>query len=388
MHFACNCVSLIIIAPWVSHKFSLHLIFFILSIYLIFSTNFIAPYADKFSFASKSQVKKKKEHDMNGFVDNEAELSENDVGQVSTDEMEDEDIEEDSFIDDSTQLTQATPLVKHRQKVDMQAIYRQSLFSPFREALNFRTPAFHKQRNRYKMVFNNRKRKSREESESPSEAEETFARESDLENEVFEAEERERRTPCEESYSEIDVQEMFQSPASEEESFDASQVRKPSKFLKRKRILDDSVTEEELSSKETEKTFSGKITPKYHSCGQNQVDQCGTKNSTAFKNFSLRTAKGNSLARDFVKSSVVLEDNGYSGLSSNSSLPAGQSREKEGFVKPIVSEKLQSRGDKNSDSSSMGSPDWCDDVSDAEFLRAVELTEIDNQGTHQNNKKM
>lgn len=63
----------------------------------------------------------------------------------------------DSFIDDASQVTPA-PRKKRRTKrdsadtPDMDVIYKQSLMSPKFSLLNFRTPAFKVNRNRYKMV--------------------------------------------------------------------------------------------------------------------------------------------------------------------------------------------------------------------------------------------
>ena len=43
-------------------------------------------------------------------------------------------------------------VVGEKEPVDMAMIYRQSLFSPMYGALNFKTPAFKANKNRYKMV--------------------------------------------------------------------------------------------------------------------------------------------------------------------------------------------------------------------------------------------
>ena len=61
---------------------------------------------------------------------------------------------EDSFIDDRSQLTQRSPLTVMKQKkkdtsANMMDIYRTSLLTPHRQQLRFKTPAFHRHKNRY-----------------------------------------------------------------------------------------------------------------------------------------------------------------------------------------------------------------------------------------------
>ena len=338
---------------------------------------------------------------MNDFFDGEAELSESDAGQFSSDETEDEGPEDDSFINDATQLTQATPLVGRGQKVDMQNIYRQSLFSPLCGALNFHTPAFHTRKNRYKMVFNRRRQKNRE-SESPSEAEETFARESELEDEVVEAEDHQRNLPCVESYREVDIEAEYQNPIREERSSDEIIIRKQSKLLKRKRILDDSFSEDDFCSNETrensktpsrnqwhdQKTAKVNSSPKLPSRDQNSGDRGDAQSYQDFKTFS----KGKpSSSTDIVKSTTILGNSGSAGLSSRSVTPEKQSRKQNVSTKPNPSYEVQPKVDRVSklkDTSALLSPDWCGDVSDAEFLHAVDLTENANLSSYRNKKRL
>lgn len=225
----------------------------------------------------------------------------------------------DSFIDDAPQLTQRTPsATKPRpacSPVDMMAVYRQSLMSPLCGALNFRTPAFHKQRNKYKMVY--KYRGDEEDSQSASEAEETYESESVLENEVEAEDENEAEIKYEseagrrgsetaqvKDYTRADV------------SFEESQIGRPVKRMKRKRILDDN--------------FDGEISPKL-SKQRNLSETCGKENalennawavpegnkaqigvaqrrkSGAFGKFSMKPmAVGYPFQGDFVKSSEAL----------------------------------------------------------------------------------
>ena len=349
------------------------------------------------------QTKKRKKHDRNQFIDDEAELSGSDVDQFSSEEMDGEEQEENSFIDDATQQTQATPLVARRGPTDMQAIYCQSLFSPLYGALNFHTPAFHKQKNRYKMVFNHRRRKTRDksESESASEAEETFARESDLENEMYEAEEYESKTPDRRRYVQCDLEAVCQNPPSEERSCEASQIQRPIKTLKRKRILDDSVSEEELCPNEVEKTDS--MTPKTVLHNLKQDKPTSTTNYRAYQNFPVRTAQSSdSMSRDFVKSSAVIKSTGgfslgsacndTSGISRGIVAQERQARDRSFFLEPNPTDPTDSsaseRGRRPSlNTSGIVTADLCDDMSDAELLCAVDLTEFDNPGTNGNENK-
>ena len=252
----------------------------------------------------------------NYFLDDEAELSGSDINNFSSDENEDEDESEmDSFIDDATQLTQRTPsATKPRpgcSPVDMMAVYRQSLMSPLCGALNFRTPAFHKQRNKYKRVY--KYRVDEEDSQSASEAEETYESESVLENEVelddeneaeikyeSEAGRRGSETAQVKDYTRADV------------SFEESQIGRPVKRMKRKRILDDSF-DEEVSPKLSKQRNLSETCDKENVLENNawavpegneaQIGVAQQRNSGAF---GKPMAVGYPFQGDFVKSSEAL----------------------------------------------------------------------------------
>eukprot|EP00794_Sanderia_malayensis_P020486 gene20486-22502_t len=90
------------------------------------------------------------------FIEMEAEVTDDMSGDEDI-SMNDNAYVMDSFIDDRSELTQPTPVKDtprggHNSRVDMSMIYRQSLFSPLYGALNFRTPGFRADQNRYKMV--------------------------------------------------------------------------------------------------------------------------------------------------------------------------------------------------------------------------------------------
>ena len=182
------------------------------------------------------------------FLDDEAELSGSEINEFSSDENGEGELE-DSFINDASQLTQRTPTraQKTRSPVDMHALYRQSLLSPAWNDLKFHTPLFHKQKNKYKMVY----RKHTANNQSESEAEEV----NELEDEAeFESEAEEESLLCaavEESLArsprEVSNPEQFRSNG--DQSFEESQIGRPMKRMKRKRILDDSLLEEEVSPK-------------------------------------------------------------------------------------------------------------------------------------------
>ena len=263
----------------------------------------------------------------NYFLDDEAELSGSDINNFSSDENEDEDESEmDSFIDDATQLTQRTPsATKPRpgcSPVDMMAVYRQSLMSPLCGALNFRTPAFHKQRNKYKMVY--KYRVDEEDSQSASEAEETYESESVLENEVEAEDENEAEIKYEreagrrgsetaqvKDYTRADV------------SFEESQIGRPVKRMKRKRILDDSV-DEEVSPKLSKHRNLSETCDKENVLENNawavpegnkaQIGVAQRRKSGAFGKFSMKpTAVGYPFQGDFVKSSEALASKALAG---------------------------------------------------------------------------
>lgn len=225
----------------------------------------------------------------------------------------------DSFIDDATQLTQRTPsAAKPRpacSPVDMMAVYRQSLMSPLCGALNFRTPAFHKQRNKYKMVY--KYRGDEEDSQSASEAEETYESESVLENEVEAEDENEAEIKYEseagrrgsetaqvKDYTRADV------------SFEESQIGRPVKRMKRKRILDDSF-DGEVSPKLSKQRNLSETCDKENALENNawavpegnkaQIGVAQRRKSGAFGKFSMKPmAVGYPFQGDFVKSSEAL----------------------------------------------------------------------------------
>ncbi|XP_048586442.1 uncharacterized protein LOC5503392 isoform X2 [Nematostella vectensis] len=200
--------------------------------------------------------KKMHTYRLNHFIDEEAELSGSDIDQYSSDEDVDGYSEFDSFIDDSTQRTQVTPCPQRRHQspgVDMHAVYRQSLFSPVGRLLNFKTPMYHRQKNRYKMKYN----VGRKRTDSSSEAEETWERESEQDGEGSDVSgpgtssenEQEPGTSSEneqEPGARSDDEEEPGTSSENEQGFrEASQIRRARKRVKRKRIkvLDESTEE-------------------------------------------------------------------------------------------------------------------------------------------------
>lgn len=225
----------------------------------------------------------------------------------------------DSFIDDATQLTQRTPsATKPRpasSPVDMMAVYRQSLMSPLCGALNFRTPVFHKQRNKYKMVY--KYRGVEEDSQSASEAEETYESESVLENEGEAEDEKEAENEYEsEAGRHGSESAQANTHARADVSFEESQIGRPVKRMKRKRILDDSF-DEEVSSKLSKQRNLSETCEKENIIENNALDvskgnkvqtsAAQQRKSGAFGNYPLKpTAVGYPFQGDFVKSSEAL----------------------------------------------------------------------------------
>jgi len=256
----------------------------------------------------------------NHFLDDEAELSGSDINDFSSDETDGEDEDEmDSFIDDATQLTQRTPsATKPRpasSPMDMMAVYRQSLMSPLCGALNFRTPAFHKQRNKYKMVY--KYRADEEESQSASEAEETYETVSVLENEGEAVNENEAESEHEnEAVRRGGESAQANAHARADVPFEESQIGRPVKRMKRKRILDDSC-DEDVSPKLNKQRNLSETCDKENIFENNalavpesskaQMSVARQRKSGAFGNFSMRpTAVGHPFQRDFVKLSEAL----------------------------------------------------------------------------------
>ena len=312
------------------------------------------------------------------FLDDEAELSGSDIGDFSDNEGEEDDDEDemDSFIDDSTQLTQRTPSTskpRHASSpVDMMAVYRQSLRSPLCGALNFRTPLFHKQRNKYKMVY--KYRNVDEDGESTSEGEETFESENAFENEVEEEDENEAETRYDNEVIAGYGNEVSRGPGGEnaqmshlhaEKSFEESQIGRPVKRMKRKRILDDSLDQEvspklskhrnlsETSNKEN--TFdTNMVVPTLNS--NTQILASEQRKTIASGNFPTKssTITGNNLHGDFVKSSVVLVNKSH--FHDNDSEVLGRSAANR--------ESMRKSGSFLAD--------WNNDISDSELLVAFE----------------
>lgn len=315
-------------------------------------------------------------------MDDEAELSGSDINDFSSDEAEDEDEGEmDSFIDDSTQLTQRTPSTRKPRHasspVDMMAVYRQSLQSPLCGALNFRTPVFHKQRNKYKMVY--KYRNVDVESESASEAEETYESESVLENGLGEDDENEvgnqygseaKARYESEGYTcdEIEVScgagnenAQTKSRSHADKSFEESQIGRPVKRMKRKRILDDTF-DEEVSPKLNKQRNLSETSNKENTIDTIVVESAlnhGTqthafqhKKTGAFGNFATKSTTVNGhLRSDFVKSSDVLV-------------------EKRLFNDKSFSRK--SAGDREDVRKSASFLEWNNDISDSELLVSFE----------------
>ena len=238
-------------------------------------------------------------------------MSDSDINDSSSDEADncDEDEDEmDSFIDDATQLTQRPPSAAKQHHVsspvDMMAVYRQSLRSPLCGALKFRTPLFHKQRNKFKMVY----KRGNVDDDSQSEAEETYESESVFENEVKSDNESEA-----EIQHETEVENgHWNGQACADASFEGSQIGRPAKRMKRKRILDDSF-DGEVSPK-LSKVNSSAIGSKEGSNAEDttkpdatQMKKTNQHRSCAFGNFSIeRNGSGKIPRSDFVKSSDVV----------------------------------------------------------------------------------
>lgn len=134
--------------------------------------------------------------------------------------------------------------------MDMGALYRQSLMSPHARNLNFRTPSLRTDKNIYKMNF---KPKS---TGSESEAEETHAHESDLENELgfdSEGEYFEDEEYGEESLYGDENESPNNSVTLPQDlsPHTPSQVQRPLKRAKRKYVLNDSVDEDIIACKKT-----------------------------------------------------------------------------------------------------------------------------------------
>ena len=272
----------------------------------------------------------------------------------------------DSFINDATQLTQRTPsatkLRPTSSPVDMIAVYRQSLMSPLCGALNFRTPAFHKQRNKYKMVY--KYRGDEDDSLSASEAEETYESESVLENEGEVEDENEAETEHEnEAARRGSESAQANADARADVSFGGSQIGRPVKRMKRKRILDDSF-DQEVSPKLSKQRNLSETCDKENILENNtlavpegsqaQKGVTQQRKSGAFGNFSMRpTAVGHPFQGDFVKSSEALANK--NNLHDNTST----------LRRSVVSKGSMRRSRTFVD-------DWNNDISDSELLIALE----------------
>lgn len=262
----------------------------------------------------------------------------------------------DSFIDDSTQMTQRTPSAarpRHASSpMDMMAVYRQSLRSPLCGSLNFKTPLFHKQRNRYKMVY----KAVDEGSESPSEAEETYGSESVFENEVEDEDEIDGYR-----HDSLHENEVTRSPQSEgdsrlDKSFEESQIGRPVKRMKRKRILD-ATLEEEVSPKLSKHSKMPQTYDKENTVElgpPRRPPPPPQRRTNAFGNFPAKSKiTGNKLNNDFVKSTDVLADKRNFHDNHTSLQRSASNKESMRNTSSIVSE-------------------WNNDISDSELLNAVE----------------
>ena len=148
-------------------------------------------------------------------------------------------------------------------------------------------------------------------SESPSEAEETYGSESVFENEVEDEDEIDGYR-----HDSLHENEVTRRPQSEgdsrvDKSFEESQIGRPVKRMKRKRILDDTL-EEEVSPKLSR---HGKMPETYDK--ENTVElgpprrppPPPQRQTNAFGNFPAKSKiTGNKLNNDFVKSTDVLAD--------------------------------------------------------------------------------
>ena len=222
----------------------------------------------------------------------------------------------DSFIDDATQLTQRTPSAAKQRlassPVDMMAVYRQSLRSPFGGALKFRTPLFHKQRNKYKMVY----KRGNVDDDSQSEAEESYESESVLENQVESENENEVRMEHETEIENCQRNGQVCADA----SFEQSQIGRPVKLVKRKRILDNSI-DGEVSPK-LSKVNSLEEKPKPNTTQKRVTNQ---QRSCAFGKFSIeKNGNGKTFHTNSIKSSdVVAEKIEFQRSDSSLRRPAG-----------------------------------------------------------------
>ena len=272
----------------------------------------------------------------------------------------------DSFIDDATQLTQRTPSTTKQRPasspVDMMAVYRQSLMSPLCGALNFRTPAFHKQRNKYKMVY--KYRGVEEDSQSASEAEETNESESFLENEGEAEDENEAGIEYEsEAGRRSSDSAQANAHANADLSFNESQIGRPVKRMKRKRILDDSFGEVVSPRLSNQRNFSETCDKEnvlennamaFAESDKAPMGEAQQWNSGAFGSFLKRpTAVGRPFQGDFVKSSEALakKNNLHDKTSTlrRSEVSKGSMRRSGAFI-----------------------DEWNNDISDSELLVALE----------------
>ena len=219
-------------------------------------------------------------------------------------------MEDDSFINDASQLTQVTPACDRKRKpgkspVDMAAIYRQSLMSPMWRDLRFQTPRL-LENNKFKMVYGKRKADSQSDSEAEEVNELEDKAEFDNEADVDSPLRREEKSRARASRVLSDSE---HSPPSEGGSFDESQIARPAKRLKRKRVLDESLSDDDSSkhSKLEQRGggFSAPATPLCKSNGRTPLSR--RKRPGPYGNFRSKFTSpptGMTADADFIRSSA------------------------------------------------------------------------------------
>ena len=321
---------------------------------------------------------------MKQFLDEEAELSGSDIEDFSDDESDCDD-EFDSFIDDSSQLTQRTPTQtnprKRKSHNEMFDVYRQSLISPLARDMNFKTPTMCRNRNGYKMKF-----KPGTGEESASEAEETYERESDLEDELeFDSEEECDLEECDaEAVDDDDESDAAGGSAVKRRAtvkdstpYGASQIRRPLKRVKRKRILNESMDEDPAphpaktppSQSPQVPPLKARITHAFNNVPQNS--SCiSPKQTSSVKSSNVFTAENNALAKP-PPTREGAEQNTTSIWNSNQRSSKSSSKD------PNFSFK-DSKAMANDSLSTTFEFDWGIDFSDLDLLDAMEDSNVNN----------
>lgn len=243
----------------------------------------------------------------------------------------------------------------------MLAVYRQSLFSPLARGLNFKTPTMHRSKNKYKMKY-----KVGISEGSPSEAEETWERESDLENELSASEEEYDEGDT--SLLEDDVDDYTDGDNDESDHNNdkskakdstpvASQVTRPLKRVKRKRILNESTEDDESD------TAKSPLVPPLKARTRKAQDACSVKQSSFVKSSALCSAINNTTKKP--PTSVTNPQSTSSNVSWRPSLEKSKCTDDDGNQMPTGL-------------STTFEFDWGLDFSDSDLLDAVGDDKNDN----------